>query len=153
MSARGSTLYVVADNVVDGYAVGTSADEGQTWQPLMSYDQIAAIQGCVHAVCQTDCMARAAAGQFSDDFCAATAPASPDGGPPSDAGPPGNDAGHDAAPTDAGGSDAAVSPPSSGCSSCRVASGDASRALPLALALAIVAGLRRRRRARPGNHR
>ena len=41
MSARGSTLYVVADNVADGYAVGTSVDEGQSWQPLMRYDQLA----------------------------------------------------------------------------------------------------------------
>ena len=85
MSARGATLYVVADNVADGYAVGTSVDEGQTWQPLMRYDQILAIQACVKQACQTDCLMRAAAGQWSEDFCAATAPASPDGGAPTDA--------------------------------------------------------------------
>ncbi|HEY7372550.1 MAG TPA: hypothetical protein VIF57_10360, partial [Polyangia bacterium] len=51
LSARGSTLYVVADDVADGYAVGTSVDQGQSWQALMSYDQIAAIQACVKTMC------------------------------------------------------------------------------------------------------
>ena len=125
MSARGATLYVVADNVADGYAVGTSVDEGQTWQPLMRYDQILAIQACVKQACQTDCLMRAAAGQWSEDFCAATAPASPDGGAPTDA-DAGDDAHRDAGPADggggsAGGSDASVPPPpKSGCS-CGVA--------------------------------
>jgi len=153
MSARGSTLYVVADNVADGYAVGTSTDEGQTWQPLMSYDQVAAIQACVKQACQTDCQMRAAAGQWADDFCAATAPAMHDAGPPD--GNAGDDAGMhgDAAPIDSGGPDASTPPPqNSGCW-CDAASANPRWALSLIAALVLVAGLRRRSRAGPGNRR
>ena len=155
MSARGATLYVVADNVADGYAVGTSVDEGQTWQPLMRYDQIAAIQACVKQACQTDCLMRAAAGQWSEDFCAATAPASagrrraarrgrrraPDAGPADGGGGSG------------GGSDASVPPPpKSGCS-CGVTPEGPLRAASMISSLVLIAGLRRRPRARPGNRR
>jgi MYXO-CTERM domain-containing protein len=160
MSGRGSTLYVVADDVADGYAVGTSVDEGGSWQALMSYDQVAAIQACAKATCQDDCLNRAAAGQWDDSFCAATAPASPDGGSaPPDAGP-GTDAGThpDAAMTSGtgggassggagtGGAAGSTSPPPKS-SSCAVA--DASTApgsLALAVALALVTGVTRRRR-------
>jgi MYXO-CTERM domain-containing protein len=144
LSARGTTLYVVADNVADGYAVGTSVDEGQTWQPLMRYEQLAAIQACVKAACQDDCLARAAAGQWSEDFCAATAPPSPDaGGTPPDASAPA-----DAAPADgSGGSDASVSPPGKNGCACAVDAGDgAVPTVALVVVLALVAGLRRRRR-------
>jgi hypothetical protein len=90
LAARATTLYAVADNQNDGFAIATSPDEGATWQPLMSYDQISAIATCVMATCQTDCLARAAMGQWSSDLCAATAP------PPADAGMPVSDAGSDA---------------------------------------------------------
>ncbi|HXU05886.1 MAG TPA: MYXO-CTERM sorting domain-containing protein [Polyangia bacterium] len=151
LSARGTTLYVVADNEADGYAVGTSVDMGQTWQPLMRYDQIAAIQACVHATCQVDCLMRASSGQWADDFCAATAPAPHDaGGEPPDAGD-GMDATApaDAAPKDSGGggsggTDASVGPPSkSGCG-CAVGDGGTPGAALVIVALAFAALVRRR---------
>ena len=154
MSARGATLYVVADNVADGYAVGTSVDEGQSWQPLMRYDQLLAIEVCVKDACQTDCLMRAAAGQWSEDFCAATAPtrrtvARRTAAAPTDAG--GDDAllHHDSGPSDDGG---VTAPPKSGCS-CAVTPGWPFSAGPAHTMLLLVAGLRRRRRARPGNRR
>ena len=147
MSARGATLFVVADNVADGYAVGTSIDEGQTWQPLMRYDQIAAIQACVHASCQTDCMNRAAAQQWDDTFCAATAPVIDAGTPPDDAGPTGT--GGTTGTGGAGGSggaDAGLVPPGkSGCG-CGVGGGGTPGALLLAIVLAIAPVRRRRAR-------
>jgi hypothetical protein len=80
-SARGDTLYAVTDETVAGFAIATSADEGQSWQPLMRYDQIAAIQGCAAALCQEDCAARATRAQWSTAFCAAPDPtAAPAGG-------------------------------------------------------------------------
>jgi len=151
LSARGTTLYVVADNVVDGYAVGTSVDEGQSWRALMRYEQIAAIQSCVKQLCQVDCIARADTGQWSEDFCAATAPASPDAGStPSDGGDASSDAASDAssdASSDAGGgADASVTPPpTSGCG-CAVGAGVAPGALAFALLLIALAGGRRQRR-------
>jgi MYXO-CTERM domain-containing protein len=150
LSARGTTLYAVADNVVDGYAIGTSADEGQTWQPLMRYEQIAAIQACVKTACQVDCLARSSAGQWSEDFCAATPPASSDAGTaPPDAG----DAGlpHDAGQAtggggSGGGADASVSPPSNSGCACAVTAPAAPAGLPLMLAIAALARRRRRQR-------
>jgi hypothetical protein len=142
LSARGGTLYVVADNVADGYAVGTSVDEGQSWQPLMSYDQIAAIQSCVKTTCQADCLMRASAGQWDDTFCAATAPAPHDAGEPPEAGTA------DAAPhTDAtGGSDASVPPPTKG--GCTCAAGTPVRPAALPVVVALVGALAVRRRSR-----
>ena len=143
MSSRGNTLYVVADDVADGYAIGTSTDEGQTWQPLMRYDQLEAIQACVKTICQPDCMSRAAAGQWDDQFCAATAPAIDAGTPVEDAGTP-----QDAAPTGTGGTGGAdagsVPPDNAGC--CSVGAAGTPLALPIFIALAIVALRRRTRR-------
>jgi photosystem II stability/assembly factor-like uncharacterized protein len=72
LSSRGATLFVVADNQADGYAVGTSTDQGKTWTPLMAYEDIQAIQTCLMAACQTDCLTRAGAGQWLPDICSAT---------------------------------------------------------------------------------
>jgi hypothetical protein len=154
LSARGSTLYVAADNVADGYAVGTSVDQGQSWQALMNYDQIAAIQACVKTMCQDDCLLRASSGQWDESFCAAIAPAPHDaGGEPPDAGDGG--APPDAAAPDGGtgtggsGGDAGVTPPTkSGCGTCAVGAPEGPVMLPLvaAAALAALAGRRWRRR-------
>jgi hypothetical protein len=147
LSARGGTLYVVADNVADGYAVGTSVDEGHSWQPLMSYDQIAAIQSCVKTTCQDDCLMRASAGQWADDFCAATAPLPHDAGSePPDAGPTTDAAPHTDAAGGNTGSDASVPPPPKK-SGCTCAAGTPVRpvALPIVAALIGVLAVRRRR--------
>jgi len=158
MSSRGSTLFVVADNVADGYAVGTSVDQGQSWQPLMNYDQVTAIQSCVHQSCQDDCLVRAGAGQWTEDFCAATAPAPHDaGGEPPDAGPgvdaslPTGAAGA-AGAAGAGGSGgaggASLTPGGkSGCA-CAVDEPGAPVAVPFTAALFVLL-VRRRRRADP----
>jgi hypothetical protein len=79
LSSRGTTLYGVADNQVDGYAVGISTDQGMSWQQFLRYDQITAIAGCLHDFCQTDCMNRAGMCQWPPDLCSAVAP-TPDGG-------------------------------------------------------------------------
>jgi MYXO-CTERM domain-containing protein len=89
LSSRGATLFVVADNQADGYAVGTSTDLGKTWTPLMAYEDIQAIQTCLMSTCQTDCLARAVAGQWSLDICSATLTL-----PPADAGPDASSAGN-----------------------------------------------------------
>ena len=79
LSSRGTTLYAVADNQNDPYAVGISTDQGMTWQKFLSYDQITAIAGCLHDQCQTDCMNRAGLCQWPPDLCSAVAPTA-DGG-------------------------------------------------------------------------
>jgi hypothetical protein len=139
LSARGNTVYVVADNYNDGYAIGTSVDYGMTWQPLMQYEQIEAIQTCVKAQCQTDCTMRANAGQWADQVCSATAP-SPSVEPEPDA------AAVDAR-TDAG------APPAGSSSGCHCGAGTAPRAawFPVSgIALVLLLSLLTRRRRRAG---
>ena len=155
LSSRGTTLYAASDNVSDGYAIETSPDEGMTWQPVMNYDQIQAIQTCVSAVCQTDCLARAGTGQWSSDMCSASVMEAPidagTGGATGAGNHPGGGTGGQPGKTgtDAGAKGGATAGESSGggCK-CGLA---AERTTPfgtlaaLLLAVAVTAGTRRRR--------
>jgi hypothetical protein len=126
LSARGSTLYAATDTASTTAAVETSPDEGTTWQPLMAYADIQAIQSCVMAACQDDCYNRAGMDQWPEALCTATAPAMPlDAGAAAEGG-----AGGSPAPADAGG----------GCR-CQAGTGGGSW---LGLALLAVALVRRR---------
>lgn len=58
LSRRGAMVYAAADNFMDGYAIATSTDDGTTWKPLMSYNKVRAIDGCVKAACQDMCKAQ-----------------------------------------------------------------------------------------------
>jgi MYXO-CTERM domain-containing protein len=153
LSSRGSTLYAVADNQADGYAIGTSTDLGQTWTPLMSYGDIQAITTCLKATCQADCTTRANTSQWSPDICSANAmPLPVDGG--ADGGPVvgGHDAGAAGHGGGTGGSTGVggTTPSgktSSGCHCATAPSGAPNgRTLAgLALALALIVARRRRR--------
>ena len=111
LASRGTTLYAATDTMSTTWAIETSPDEGMTWQPLMAYPDIQAIQSCVMAVCQDDCEYRAGMDQWPESMCSAVAA-------PADAGAtPG--AGRDAGPT---------SP--SGKSGCACATGRAPSAEP-----------------------
>ncbi|HVT09376.1 MAG TPA: hypothetical protein VHO67_18075 [Polyangia bacterium] len=133
LSARGGTLYAVTDNSVATAAVETSTDEGATWQPLMAYSDIQAIQTCVMAQCQADCLNRADMQQWSDAICSAAAP-----------GTGGGAGGH--APAGAGG--AAGSSSSGGCS---FGVGGRRSWLAGAAALLLLAAGSGRRRKKPTN--
>jgi hypothetical protein len=141
-SARGTTLYAVVDDTVEGYAVGTSSNEGQSWQPFMRFDQIQAIQRCVADACQYDCLMRASLGQWSEDFCAAPDPYPP---PPPDGGAPA-DGGADAAVDAPGGSpDGGTTPGKSGGCGCDGSGGVAGLGALALLSLLTAATGRRRR--------
>jgi hypothetical protein len=125
LAARGTRLYAVADNYTDGYAIGTSDDEGMTWQPLVSYggdpnDSTVAVIGsvaaCLAAACQSDCLTRAGMGQWAPDVCGVTSPIA-DGGAVRDATADAPALRTDAASRDAAGRDASVAGhATSGCS-------------------------------------
>jgi hypothetical protein len=158
LSSRGTTLYAVANNEVDTYAVGISADQGMTWQQFLTYDQITAIAGCLHDQCQTDCLARAGMNQWPADMCSATAPTSDGGtagtagggtggGGTTGAGGSSGSAGSGGAPVDGG------PPGGGGASGCHCAAGPGTppgawRWAGAAI-LALTVRPRRRRRTRP----
>ncbi len=88
LAQRDGVLYAAADNFADGYALGTSSDEGATWQPVVRFDQIGSIMACLQTnpQCQASCEALAgkglgSSGQIWDEaVCTAGAAASGSGG-------------------------------------------------------------------------
>ena len=64
LAQRDGVLYAATDNFGDGYALGASADEGATWQPVVRFDQISSIVACLrtNAQCQASCQALAGTG-------------------------------------------------------------------------------------------
>jgi hypothetical protein len=92
LAERAGVLYAAADNYKDGFALGTSSDEGTTWQALMRYDQVGAVDACVRAFCADGCRTEADQAVWSAATCEAPAdppsvePAGSDGGTGGDAG-------------------------------------------------------------------
>lgn len=76
LSQRGGRVFGAADNFGDGYAIGTSDDEGTTWQALITYANVNAINPCLKAACQSVCVAEVGMSLWSTDVCTAAAPAS-----------------------------------------------------------------------------
>ena len=75
LSARAGTVYAGTDEFMgDGFALATSHDEGTTWQPLMTYDQVRAISPCVKTFCQDLCGMEVQMGLWSAAVCSADAP-------------------------------------------------------------------------------
>lgn len=46
LAERNGAIYAAADNFGDGFAVGSTTDEGNTWKPLGRYDQIQGPLSC-----------------------------------------------------------------------------------------------------------
>jgi len=138
MAARGSLVYGAADTQIESSGAFVSSDQGQSWQPLLSFDAIQAIDPCVKAKCQDDCQMRVALGQWSLDVCdAVPAPRAIDGGISS------TDAGSDHPAADAGATEAPK--PKSGC---QCGADDRAPGSPAAIALAaamLLLAYRRRR--------
>jgi hypothetical protein len=75
LSVRGTMLYAATDNFGNGYAVGASTNEGDTWQALMSYSDVKGIIPCLKSACQVTCSAEVTAGLWTDAVCSADLPA------------------------------------------------------------------------------
>jgi hypothetical protein len=76
LSQRGGMVYGAADNFGDGYAIGTSADEGTTWQALMTYADVKAINPCLKTTCQDICQMEVGVSLWTADVCSADPPVS-----------------------------------------------------------------------------
>jgi hypothetical protein len=55
LAERDGNLYAAAHNFLDMFAVGVSTDEGVTWKPVLTYDQVKRVKACVQNVCQDVC--------------------------------------------------------------------------------------------------
>jgi MYXO-CTERM domain-containing protein len=138
LAARGNDVYAATDNFGDGYALGITSDEGATWRPLMSYDRVSAIVGCLKSACQMVCDQEAVLDLWPAAVCSADAPAPPGDG--------GTDARGADGPVDAGGGGAGGSgrPPSHG-GGCAVAPGAPAPGVAWAVLAALLAARRRRK--------
>ena len=74
LSQRNGTVYAATDNFGDGYALGTSVDEGTTWRAMMSYADVKAINPCLKAQCQATCDAEVMLSLWPAEVCAADPP-------------------------------------------------------------------------------
>ena len=72
LAERGGKLFVSADNTLDGFALATSTDAGQTLHPLLTFDKVKAVRACVEAVCAATCDAQVSLKIWSADVCHAT---------------------------------------------------------------------------------
>jgi hypothetical protein len=55
LAERSGKLYAAAENFLDLFAAGVSTDEGATWTPILTYDQVKRIKPCVQTICQDVC--------------------------------------------------------------------------------------------------
>jgi hypothetical protein len=109
LAERDGVIYAATDNVVDGYAIGRSTDQGATWQRLMGFQDIGNISSCgdLPSLCRATCSQLAALGVVSAGVCASTTAMAP----PDASLPVGADGG-----VDAGGAPPPAGAPAGGCS-------------------------------------
>ncbi len=53
LAERAGVLYAAADNAADGYALGSSSDDGKTWTPLLRFANLCGILACAPSVTAT----------------------------------------------------------------------------------------------------
>lgn len=77
LSERAGTLFAATDNFSEGYAIGVSTDQGDTWRPLLSYQDVHGILPCVKVSCQEICASEAELSLWPAEVCSADAPDAP----------------------------------------------------------------------------
>jgi uncharacterized membrane protein YgcG len=151
LSQRNGLVYGAADNFGDGYAIGTSADEGTTWQALMSYADVKAISPCLKSHCQATCTAEVDLSVWPAEVCSADAPTTTgtagSGGATGGAGRGGGGAGGGGGGGGGGSGGTGGTPPPAKHGGCAVAAGSPGPAHGLLLMVACLAAARRRRAA------
>jgi hypothetical protein len=163
LSERAGLVYAAANNFGDGYAIGTSTDEGTTWQPLFAYADVQQISPCLATTCAATCETEASLSVWPDAVCSAAGTggaggAGAVGGTGTGAAGAGGAVGHGGAGGSTGGGSTKTSS-SDGCSSAGALSSDVGTTLSVSALLLLLLlaqrapGVRagfRRSSARPG---
>jgi hypothetical protein len=136
LAERDGLLYAAADNFADRFALAVSSDEGASFRPLLSYNQVTRIKPCVVSSCMSDCRNRADTAFWPPSVC---------DGPVRDAGGGADREGRDASgAVEGGGKSLDMDATPTGCS-CRAAPHGPSPASIQVVALTMVAALATRR--------
>ena len=69
LGQRDGTLFVAANNFVDGFALASSDDGGKSWNPRMRFRDVAGIKACVFSSCQQRCDLLAGTTLFAPGTC------------------------------------------------------------------------------------
>jgi photosystem II stability/assembly factor-like uncharacterized protein len=69
LAQRDGTFYVATNDFLDGFALASSIDRGQTWTPRLRFRDIAGTKDCVRASCQDDCDYLAGVNLFPPETC------------------------------------------------------------------------------------
>lgn len=70
LGERDGTLFISANNFVNGFALTSSDDGGRTWRPRLRFSDITGIKACVSSTCRADCEYLASLTLFSPTVCA-----------------------------------------------------------------------------------
>jgi hypothetical protein len=68
MSERAGTIFGAARTGAP-FAIGTSIDQGSSWQPLMRYTDVHAIAACAQVACEDACLLQASRKLWSMQVC------------------------------------------------------------------------------------
>jgi hypothetical protein len=146
LSERDGKVYAATDNFSEGYAAAVSGDEGSSWTPLLAYQDVRAVMGCLKASCQEICASEVQLSLWPEDVCSADAPAgAPDAGDALPEPPPANGTGGSGG-ADGGAADRGAA--NSGGCHCGTAPANG-KAGGLAVAAAMACLIRRRRQRAP----
>ena len=74
LAVRDGKLYGAGDNFKDNFALGVSADEGVTFQPLLTFNQVKRVKPCVQEVCREVCDNLAGLTLWPAEVCGASPP-------------------------------------------------------------------------------
>jgi len=77
IAERGDTLFVAAEDILDGAALWSSSDEGVAWQPRLRFQQIGGVRPCVRQICAADCDYYSDLNLFPKSVCTAEAGPNP----------------------------------------------------------------------------
>jgi hypothetical protein len=106
LAERDGILFAAADDIRDGFALGTSVDGGATFRPRLRYAQVSAVAACVRSACRLSCENLATIGLWPSGLCldpGLDPGPGPGPGPGPDAGAAGPDSSAERTPSSGGG--------------------------------------------------
>ena len=71
LTERAGKIYAATDNVIDGFALAVSTDDGATFQPLLRFDQVTGARACgdLPTACAAICADLVNVGTFTSSSC------------------------------------------------------------------------------------
>lgn len=85
LAERAGVVYAATDDLLDGFALARSNDDGESWTPVLKFADIAAVASCRRDACAQACRMQSSYGTFPVQVCGAVADGGADAGASLDA--------------------------------------------------------------------